>query len=210
MAILLTGITAATMRGGYGLIPDAALLIEGDTIAWIGPQSRAPEAETIDFNGKLLTPGLIDAHTHLIYAGNRAAEFELRLQGASYEEIARAGGGILSTVTATRAASEDDLIAQSLPRLDAMIAQGLITAARSKVIWQSAPLPNDAFAVSAVLAKDVGFVKRLQVALAEIGPLLASQPNLLPANYTGFVAKDNGFYRPIRDAGLATGKLGAR
>jgi imidazolonepropionase len=127
MAILLTGITAATMRGGYGLIPDAALLIEGDTIAWIGPQSRAPEAETIDFNGKLLTPGLIDAHTHLIYAGNRAAEFELRLQGASYEEIARAGGGILSTVTATRAASEDDLIAQSLPRLDAMIAQGTTT-----------------------------------------------------------------------------------
>jgi phosphonate transport system substrate-binding protein len=93
---------------------------------------------------------------------------------------------------------------------DAMISQGLITAARSKVIWQSAPLPNDAFAVSAVLAKDVAFVKRLQAALAEIGPLLAGQPNLLPANYTGFVARDNAFYKPIRDAGLATGKLGAR
>ena len=127
MAILLTGITAATMRGGYGLIPDAALLIEGDTIVWIGPRSSAPRAETLDMQGKLLTPGLIDAHTHLVFAGNRAAEFELRLQGASYEDIARAGGGILSTVTATRAASEDDLIAQSLPRLDAMIAQGTTT-----------------------------------------------------------------------------------
>ena len=85
---------------------------------------------------------------------------------------------------------------------DAMIAQGLITAARSKVIWQSAPLPNDAFAVSAAVAKDVALVKRLQAALAETGPLLASQPSLLPANYTGFVARDNAFYKPIRDAGL--------
>lgn len=127
MAILLTGITAATMQGGYGLIPDAALLIEGGTIAWIGPRNAAPRAEKIDFQGKLLTPGLIDAHSHVIFSGNRAAEFELRLQGASYEEIARQGGGILSTVTATRAATEDDLIAQSLPRLDAMIAQGTTT-----------------------------------------------------------------------------------
>jgi phosphonate transport system substrate-binding protein len=93
---------------------------------------------------------------------------------------------------------------------DVMIAQGLIPAARSKVIWQSAPLPNDAFAVSAALAKDKPFVQRLQAALAEIGPLLASQPNLLPVNYTGFVARDNAFYKPVRDAGLATGKLGAR
>ena len=93
---------------------------------------------------------------------------------------------------------------------DVMISQGLITAARSRVIWQSAPLPNDAFAVSATLARDTAFVKRLQGALAEVGPLLASQPGLLPANYTGFVASDNGFYKPIRDAGLATGKLGAR
>ena len=93
---------------------------------------------------------------------------------------------------------------------DLMIAQGLITAARSRVIWQSAPLPNDAFAVSAALARDTAFVKRLQGALAEVGPLLATQPSLLPAHYTGFVASDNGFYKPIRDAGLATGKLGAR
>ena len=93
---------------------------------------------------------------------------------------------------------------------DAMVAQGLIAAARSKVIWQSAPLPNDAFAVNAALAKDTAFVQRLQAALAEVGPRLAAQPKLLPANYTGFVASDNSFYKPIRDAGLATGKLGAK
>jgi imidazolonepropionase len=128
MAILLTGVTAATMRGGYGLIPDAALLIDGDRIAWIGPRMDAPQAEkTIDCNGLLLTPGLIDAHTHIVFGGNRAAEFEQRLNGASYADTARAGGGILSTVTATRAATEDDLVAQALPRLDAMIRQGATT-----------------------------------------------------------------------------------
>ena len=90
---------------------------------------------------------------------------------------------------------------------NAMIEQGLIKAERSKVIWQSAPLPNDAFAVSEVLAKDKTFVARLQAALAETGTLLKTQPDLLPAHYTGFVATDNAFYKPIRDAGLATGKL---
>ena len=90
---------------------------------------------------------------------------------------------------------------------DVMIAQGLISAERSKVIWQSAPLPNDAVAVSAALFKDKAFVKKLQDALAEVGPLLASQPQLLPANYTGFVTSENSFYKPIRDAGLATGTL---
>lgn len=89
----------------------------------------------------------------------------------------------------------------------AMIELGLIKAERSKIIWQSAPLPNDAFAVSARLFNDKIFVRRLQLALSEIGPLLKSQPQLLPANYTGFVATDNTFYKPIRDAGLATGLL---
>ncbi len=91
-----------------------------------------------------------------------------------------------------------------------MIDQGLIRAERSKVIWQSDPLPNDAVAVSATLFKDKAFVARLQQALAEVGPLLNSQPQLLPANYTGFVNADNAFYKPIRDAGLATGKLTPR
>lgn len=89
----------------------------------------------------------------------------------------------------------------------AMIDQGLISADRSKVIWQSAPLPNDAVAVSETLYRDKAFVKRLQDALLEVGPLLKNQPQLLPANYTGFVTTDNSFYKPIRDAGLSTGKL---
>lgn len=90
---------------------------------------------------------------------------------------------------------------------NAMIEQGLIKADRSRVIWQSDPLPNDAFAVSETLFKDKALVARLQAALAEVGPLLKSQPQLLPPRYTGFVAMDNRFYKPIRDAGLATGKL---
>lgn len=90
---------------------------------------------------------------------------------------------------------------------DAMIEQGLIKAADSKIIWQSNPLPNDAFAVSADLFKDQGLVKQLQDALVAIGTELKQTPNLLPAHYTGFVVKDNGYYKPIRDAGLATGKL---
>ncbi|HEY2978183.1 MAG TPA: phosphate/phosphite/phosphonate ABC transporter substrate-binding protein [Burkholderiaceae bacterium] len=90
---------------------------------------------------------------------------------------------------------------------NAMIEQGLIKPERSKIIWRSAPLPNDAFAVSKVLHADQALVARLQAALGDVGPLLKTQPNLLPAHYTGFVVKDNTFYKPIRDAGLATGKL---
>jgi phosphonate transport system substrate-binding protein len=90
---------------------------------------------------------------------------------------------------------------------NAMIEQGLIKAEDSKIIWQSDPLPNDAFAVSADLFKDQGLVKQLQDALVATGPELKQTPNLLPAHYTGFVVKDDGFYKPIRDAGLATGKL---
>jgi len=92
----------------------------------------------------------------------------------------------------------------------AMIDAGLIKGERSKVIWESAPLPNDAVAVSATLFKDKVFVQRLQSALADVGPLLKTQGTLLPTNYTGFVSSDNAFYKPIRDAGLATGKLGAK
>ncbi len=131
MAILLTGATAATMQGGYGLIPEAALVLEGDRIEWIGPQSDLPDdyagLSARDLGGRLVTPALIDCHTHIVFGGTRAAEFEMRLNGASYEEIARAGGGILSTVKATRAASEDDLVAAALPRLDQMLAEGVAT-----------------------------------------------------------------------------------
>jgi len=90
---------------------------------------------------------------------------------------------------------------------NAMIEQGLIKPELSKIIWTSAPLPNDAFAVSKALSGDSALIKQLQSALSEIGDVLKSQPNLLPPHYTGFVSRDNAFYKPIRDAGLATGKL---
>src|SRR5690606_34862299 len=96
-----------------------------------GPEAELPatfaKAESIDCEGRWIMPGLIDCHTHLVHAGDRAHEFELRLAGASYEEIARAGGGIVSSVKALRAASEDDLVRETLPRLDALIAEGVTT-----------------------------------------------------------------------------------
>ena len=128
---LWTGARIATLdpaRPGLGIIECGAVAAREGRIAWVGPSSEMPAleaAETIDVAGRWITPGLVDCHTHLVYAGNRAHEFELRLAGATYEEIARAGGGILSTVKATRAASEDELVAASLPRLDALIAEGV-------------------------------------------------------------------------------------
>ena len=131
MAILLTHATVATMTEGYGLIDDAAVVTEGDRIAWIGQMCDLPKAHRAlpahDCAGRLVTPGLIDCHSHIVFGGHRAAEFEMRLNGASYEEVARAGGGILSTVTATRAASEADLLASALARADMMIAAGATT-----------------------------------------------------------------------------------
>ena len=107
------------------------VLVEGGRIAGLWPAREFNEAcvegAACAGRGGVLTPGLVDCHTHLVYAGNRAGEFEQRLEGVSYEEIARAGGGILSSVRATRAASEDELIAASLPRLDALLADGVTT-----------------------------------------------------------------------------------
>jgi imidazolonepropionase len=123
----------ATMAGPvpWGWVEDGALLVEGDTLRWVGPDAELPRdlqpANEIDLDGALVTPGLVDAHTHLVYAGDRAAEFELRLQGASYEAIARAGGGIASTVAATRAASDDELFALTLPRARALMNEGVTT-----------------------------------------------------------------------------------
>ncbi|WP_447724168.1 imidazolonepropionase [Sphingomonas koreensis] len=117
----------ATMTGdGLGIVERGAVAATGGTITYAGPDSDAPDAaEIVDCEGRWITPGLIDCHTHLVHAGNRAKEFEARLDGATYEEIARAGGGILSTVTATRAASEADLVAAALPRLDQLISEGV-------------------------------------------------------------------------------------
>lgn len=115
----------------YGLIPQAALVIEDGRIAWRGPEDQLPAPYAAlpgeDLNGALVTPALIDCHTHVVFGGDRAMEFEMRLNGASYEEVARAGGGIVSTVRATRAASEEALLAQALKRVDALIAEGVTT-----------------------------------------------------------------------------------
>ena len=117
----------------WGLVEDGALLVQGDTLAWVGPQAAVPRelrdrvGEDHDLAGALVTPGLVDCHTHLVYGGQRAAEFELRLQGASYEEIARAGGGIRSTVAATRAASDDVLFRSARRRALALMAEGVTT-----------------------------------------------------------------------------------
>ena len=117
----------------YGLVDAAAIAVEGDRIAWVGPERELPAAllqrctRRHDAGGALVTPGLIDCHTHLVYGGDRAAEFEQRLNGASYEDIARAGGGIASTVQATRAASEEELQAQSQLRLQALMDEGVTT-----------------------------------------------------------------------------------
>ena len=117
----------ATMRdGSYGSIADAALAVTKNTISWIGPRSqwRDKAREEHDVRGAWITPGLIDCHTHLVYAGNRAHEFELRLKGATYEEIARSGGGILSTVRATRQASEEQLRQSAQKRLEQWAREG--------------------------------------------------------------------------------------
>jgi len=127
--VFLCNATLATMTAGYGLIEGGAILIDGERIVWAGPEAEAPgaaaAARRIDLGGRLVTPGLIDCHTHLVFAGDRAREFELRLTGASYEEVARAGGGIVSTVRATRAASEAELLQAALPRVDQMLAVGV-------------------------------------------------------------------------------------
>jgi imidazolonepropionase len=122
-------ITLAADSVGLGLIEDAAIACRDGLIGFVGPQSALPADlradEEIDCHGRLITPGLIDCHTHLVYAGDRSAEFERRLNGESYEAIARSGGGIVSTVRATRAASEAQLVAAALPRLDALLAEGV-------------------------------------------------------------------------------------
>ena len=116
---------------GLGLVPDGVVAARDGRIVWAGPAAACPPdllaRNEVDCGGRWITPGLIDCHTHLVYAGNRAGEFERRLEGASYADIARAGGGIVATVRATREADEAALLAQSLPRLDALLAEGVTT-----------------------------------------------------------------------------------
>jgi imidazolonepropionase len=129
----LATMAAARAAAPYGAIEDGAVATENGRIAWVGPRAELPGApeelsrKVHDLDGRWLTPGLIDCHTHLVYGGDRAAEFELRLKGASYAEIAQAGGGIVATVAATRAASEDDLLRAARLRLAALLAEGVTT-----------------------------------------------------------------------------------
>jgi len=126
--LLLSNVHLATMDNGYGLLHDAALAIKDGRIAWIGARSDAPPAaREHDCGGTWLTPGLIDCHTHIVHGGNRSDEWEARLNGATYEEIARQGGGIMATVRATRALGIDALVAASLPRVKALLAEGVTT-----------------------------------------------------------------------------------
>ena len=124
----------ATIKGrGYGLLDDAGIAWQDGRITWLGPEDQLPEpcqhlrASALDARGALVTPGLIDAHTHLVFAGNRANEFEQRLEGASYQAISQAGGGIMGTVRATRAADEEDLLTAALPRARALVTDGVTT-----------------------------------------------------------------------------------
>jgi len=138
-AVLWRNARAVTLASaaGWGVIERAAVVTVAETIRWIGPQSELPAdlehqlgvgaIAEVDLGGALLTPGLIDCHTHLVYGGHRAAEFEMRLEGASYEAIARAGGGIRSTVAATRAASDERLFEQASARARALMTQGVTT-----------------------------------------------------------------------------------
>jgi len=132
---LVTNATVATCAPDpavpYGLLPDGAVACQGGHIAWVGKSADlpppGPDTDVLDARDALLTPGLIDCHTHLVFAGDRSQEFEQRLQGASYEEIARAGGGILSTVQATRAASLEQLSTAATVRAQALLAEGVTT-----------------------------------------------------------------------------------
>jgi imidazolonepropionase len=131
MNLALIDLNIATMAGpDFGVIEDGAIVMADGVIQWIGSRSALPDPDTRDvrsLGGRWVTPALIDCHTHLVFAGDRAAEFEQRLQGASYEDIARAGGGIMSTVRATRAASADTLYTAALTRIEALAAEGVAT-----------------------------------------------------------------------------------
>jgi imidazolonepropionase len=127
--LILTNATVATQTADHGTIPGGAVILSGDRIAWAGPITDLPatDGDRHDLGGRLVTPGLIDCHTHVVHGGSRAAEFEARLTGTTYADIARAGGGIMATVRATRALDEDALLAATLPRIDRMLAGGVTT-----------------------------------------------------------------------------------
>lgn len=160
---------AADASMPYGLIEDAALAVRDGRIEWVGPRHALPAAlrgaNEVDAEGALITPGLIDCHTHLVYGGDRAGEFEARLNGASYEEIARAGGGIVSTVKATREADEASLLQQSRRRLRALLAEGVTTIE----IKSGYGLAEEAEARCLRVARRLGELERVSVRTTFLG-----------------------------------------
>src|SRR5262245_48961736 len=162
--------TLASNLPGLGIVENGAVAVRGGKIVFAGAEADLPKAELsgadmIDCEGRWITPGLIDCHTHLVHAGNRANEFEMRLAGATYEEVARAGGGIVSSVKALRAASEDTLVTETLPRLDALISEGVTTVEVKS--GYGLDLENEAKSLHA--ARRLGLVRRVTVRTTFLG-----------------------------------------
>jgi imidazolonepropionase len=177
---VLTNINVATMVPGglpFGLTGNAEIVLQGGIIAWTGPASDRPDRfrglPEHDHKGRLVTPALIDCHTHLVFGGNRAREFELRLEGASYEEIARAGGGIVSTVEATRKADEASLLHDALKRVDAMICEGVSVIE----VKSGYGLDLDAELKMLRVARQIGQQRPVRVSTSFLGA------HAVPANY---------------------------
>ena len=176
----------ATMVGeGLGVVEHGLVAAKDGMIIYAGPQDGAPTlgaSQFVDCDGRWITPGLIDCHTHLIHGGDRAREFEMRLDGASYEEIARAGGGILSTMRATRAAGEDALVASALPRLDALIAEGVTTVE----VKSGYGLDQDTEIRMLRAARRLGVERRIHVATTFLGA--HALPPEFAGNPDGYIA----------------------
>ena len=179
---LFVDLNAATMcenQDAYGMIENAAIAITEGVIAWVGPVAELPTAfanlPRESFDGRTVTPGLIDCHTHIVHGGDRSVEFEMRLKGASYEELARAGGGIVSTVTATRSASEDTLLRDALRRVDALIAEGVT----SIEIKSGYGLETDTELRMLRVARSIAKNRQIRVKTTFLGA------HATPAEYTG-------------------------
>ena len=179
---LFVDLNAATMcenQDAYGMIENAAIAITEGVIAWVGPVAELPTAFASlpreSFDGRTVTPGLIDCHTHIVHGGDRSVEFEMRLKGASYEELARAGGGSVSTVTATRSASEDTLLRDALRRVDALIAEGVT----SIEIKSGYGLETDTELRMLRVARSIAKNRQIRVKTTFLGA------HATPAEYTG-------------------------
>ena len=179
---LLTNTNIATMTpsgDAYGMINAGAIAVNNSQIQWVGKQAECPSKfqnwDRRDLEGRLVTPALIDCHTHVVFGGNRALEFEMRLNGASYEEVAKAGGGIVSTVKATRELDEDQLMQQAFVRVDAMIAEGITTLE----IKSGYGLDQETELRMLRVARRIGEERNVRVCTSFLGA------HAVPAEYTG-------------------------